>query len=204
VFHGDPFDVELLLSVGCGVDVQDEAGRTGLLCSIILVRHQKNWRMHHTNSCSISRQLVLQPRCDYTQGEHKQQIEIARKLIQYGARLDSSTGTLLHTAARCGRSIHAEMLLEAAAQRGGGEEACHAYASITTTNTGHATDPKHIILLKTPNPTQDQVLHAHVTSLTKNTFRMLERERYMSWCYFEDAEFKDILQEPVLCYSLHK
>jgi hypothetical protein len=58
VFQGDPFDVELLLSVGCGVDVQDEAGRTGLLCSIILV-HQKNWRMHHTNSCSILGQLVF-------------------------------------------------------------------------------------------------------------------------------------------------
>ena len=60
------------------------------------------------------------------------------------------------------------MLLEAAARRGGGEEACHAYASITTTNTGHATVPKHIILLKLPT-LQDQVLHAHVTSLTKNT-----------------------------------
>jgi hypothetical protein len=82
VFHGGPFDVELLLSVGRSVDAQDEAGRTALLCSIILVRHQKNWRMHHTNSCSILRQLVLQPRCDYTQGEHKQQIAIARKLIQ--------------------------------------------------------------------------------------------------------------------------
>jgi hypothetical protein len=82
------------------------------------------------------------------------------------------------------------MLLEDAAQRGGGEEACHAYASITTTNTGNATVPKHIILLKTPNPTQDH--------------RVLERERYMSWYYFKDAEFKDIHQEPVLWYSLHK
>jgi hypothetical protein len=53
VFNGDPFDVELLLSVGCSVDMQDEAGRTGLMCSIILVRHQKNWRMYHTNSFSI-------------------------------------------------------------------------------------------------------------------------------------------------------
>ena len=33
---------------------------------------------------------------------------------------------------------------------------------------------------------------------------MLERERSMSWYYFKEAEFKDISQEPVLCYSLHK
>jgi ankyrin repeat protein len=137
VFKGDPFDVELLLSAGCSVDAEDKAGRTALMCSIILVRHQKKWRMHHTNSCTILRQLILQQSCVCTQGEHKQQIEIARKLIQYGARLDSSTGTLLHTAARCGRAIHTEMLLEAAAQRGGSEEACHAYASITSTNTGY-------------------------------------------------------------------
>ena len=59
VFKGDPFDVELLLSAGCSVDAQDKAGRTALMCSIILVRHQKNWRMHHTNSCTILRQLIL-------------------------------------------------------------------------------------------------------------------------------------------------
>jgi hypothetical protein len=63
------------------------------------------------------------------------------------------------------------MLLEAAAQRGGGEEACRAYASITTTNTGHATDPKHIILLKTPNPAQDKICMHMAKALPKHTLR---------------------------------
>lgn len=56
-------------------------------------------------------------------------------LLERGASLHWSDGTLLHIAARCRRREHALMLLSEALRRGG-EKALHAYAAATSKKTG--------------------------------------------------------------------